>query len=98
MYKLVVNEKAQEDFESMYFYYKLFVSDKVATDFLNDYRSALKRVENNPEMYPNYEDVCRKYIFKKFKHTLYFTLSNKSIKIIAVLHQSRDAYNIVNKR
>ncbi len=98
MYTLEVQGLAQEEFESNYYYYKYFVSEKVASDFDLEYRRSLIYIKSNPELYVKEGKKYRKYIFKKFKHVIYYKVVKQKIYIIAILHQSRDMKNIMMVR
>lgn len=98
MYKILIEKEAEQEVEGQHNYYKLFVSDQVAADFLKDYNSRLIRIAYNPLGFPLYKNKYHKCVFRKFKHSLYFYIDDDYIKVIAILHQSRDVFKILNKR
>lgn len=98
MYKLIVEKDAEEEVEDIYSYFVNFVSESIAKNFLAEYKESLNRIKVSPERYSTYGFKYKKYVFRKFKYVLYFYIDKTNIKIIAVLHQRRDAYSIISKK
>ena len=59
-------------------------------EFLLELDAALGRVINNPDIYqPVYEDA-RRVLVRRFPYAAYFLAEADTVRVIAILHQSRN--------
>ena len=52
-------------------------------------RTAIKRIGNNALMFPAIDTRVRRALLSSFPYSVYFTVEEKDVVILAVLHQHR---------
>jgi toxin ParE1/3/4 len=57
--------------------------------FVREVRVSLKRIADNPLMYPVIEQDVRRALLHKFPYSIYFVPEPDTVAVIAVLHQHR---------
>lgn len=76
-YKIIVSPFASKNIEDAIEYYVKKASNKVALDFLADYRKTFKALQNNP-FYQFHDNNYRFIPFKKFKYIAFFIVDEPS--------------------
>jgi plasmid stabilization system protein ParE len=62
----------------------------LGVEFLLELDAALGRVRDNPDMYqPVYEDA-RRVLVRRFPYAVYFIAEADTVRVIAILNQSRN--------
>ena len=90
-YKIIISPIASKNIEDAVEYYTKEVSKKVALDFLADFQTTYKALQNNP-FYQIHDSNYRLLPFKKFKYIAFFIVDevNKTILLNAVFHTSQN--------
>ncbi len=90
-YKVIVSPIASKNIEDAVEYYSQKVSQKVALDFLNDYKMTYKALQKNP-FYRFHDNNYRFIPFSKFPYIAFFILdeSSKTVFLNAVFHTSQN--------
>ena len=90
-YKVIVSPIASKNIEDAVEYYSQKVSQKVALDFLNDYKVTYKALQKNP-FYRFHDNNYRFIPFSKFPYIAFFILdeSSKTVFLNAVFHTSQN--------
>ena len=89
--KVLVSEEAESDIDDAFIWYEL-QKKKLGDSFIRSLNSAFRQIKRNPYLYPLvYVDV-RKHLINKFPYCVYyyFDESDNTLKIISVLHNSRN--------
>lgn len=83
------SDEAEIDFDKSFHFY--FVeSSKVAESFLKQINKSLSEIKQRPFSFPLIFNNIRKYTVKKFPFLIYYQITNKTIRIIALFHSSRN--------
>ena len=61
-----------------------------AVGFLEELELAIRAISLAPDLYPEYVDGTRRYVFPRFPFNLVYRVGAESILIIAVSHQRRE--------
>ncbi len=80
---------AKNDFDISLLYY-IKESENLALRFKNDIKQSIKRIETFPTLYPKVNDRVRKCVVSKFPFTIYYTIKDDIIYILAVANHYRD--------
>ena len=90
-YKVIVSPIASKNIEDAVEYYSQKVSQKVALNFLNDYKMTYKALQKNP-FYRFHDNNYRFIPFSKFPYIAFFILdeSSKTVFLNAVFHTSQN--------
>lgn len=90
-YKVKVSPIASQNIANAVEYYIEFVSKKVATDFLKDYKKLYKSLQINP-FYQFHDNNHRFLSFDKFPYIAFFIVdeSSKTVFLNAVFHTSQN--------
>jgi plasmid stabilization system protein ParE len=57
--------------------------------FKAELRTTLRRVVQNPYLFPLGEDQIRRALMRHFPYTIYFRLNGELVNVIGVIHQRR---------
>ena len=86
--KIELLSEAQVDLWDAVEYYEGQVSG-LGLDFEQEVRSALRIIQQNPEMWPKRSRDVRRYLVERFPYVIHFKIMDDCVKIIAVAHTSR---------
>ncbi len=87
--KIKFSKLSKEDFDISLQYYKK-ESKKLVLDFKNDIKNSLKRIETFPNLYPKINDRIHKCVVSKFPYTIYYTIEDKIIYILALANHYKN--------
>ncbi|MDC0932714.1 type II toxin-antitoxin system RelE/ParE family toxin [Arcobacteraceae bacterium] len=87
--KIKFSKLAKNDFDASVLYYKK-ESENLASRFKNDIKQSVKRIETFPKLYPKIDNQIQKCVVSKFPFTIYYTIKNDTIYILAVASHYRD--------
>jgi plasmid stabilization system protein ParE len=89
--KILVSEEAEFDIDDAYIWYELQKKDLGAA-FIKNINSGFNKIKRNPYLYPIIHLSVRKHLIKKFPFCVYYFIddSDNTIKIVAVVHNSRN--------
>lgn len=65
-------------------------SPELAIRFYNDFSDSLKKIVENPRMYPVISSDVRKCLLSEFPYAIFYTLTKEYIIVIAVFHHKRN--------
>lgn len=89
MWNLEIIPLAQIDVQDISDYYKR-ISIKLRDKFLSDLRVYLENIQSNPKAFQlKYKEV-RVVFFKRFPYGIFYKIYDNNIKVIAVVHTSRN--------
>jgi len=88
-YTIKLTPDAKIDIEDAKEYYKL-KSKKLAKEFLQNVHSAIEPLKTNPFLFQRGYRGIRKSPIAKFKSSIHYFTEEKTVVIIAVLHNSRN--------
>lgn len=89
MYQLEVLLIAQVDIQDISDYYKR-ISIKLRDKFLSDLKLKLEKIVSNPKAFQiKYKEVRVAFV-KGFPYGIYYKVYRENIKVIAVVHTSRN--------
>lgn len=57
--------------------------------FLDEIERVLSRVRSNPLQFPEIEPGVRRGLLRRFPYSVYFSVGEAAIRVIAILHQHR---------
>ena len=63
---------------------------QLGSEFLNEFEILLKRISNNPTDFAFAEPTVRFAILNRFPYAVYFRFVGARVRVLAVLHTSRD--------
>ncbi|MEM7674010.1 MAG: type II toxin-antitoxin system RelE/ParE family toxin, partial [Verrucomicrobiota bacterium] len=86
--KIELISEAQVDLLGAVEYYEDQV-EGLGLDFEQEIRSALRIIQQSPEMWPKRHQDVRWYRVERFPYVIHYKLMNDCIKVIAVAHTSR---------
>ncbi len=58
-------------------------------DFLDQVTEAVRRIENNPEAYPEINNAVHRCLVRRFPFALLYKISGDEVVILAVMHLKR---------
>jgi len=64
-------------------------ADGLGDDFLDELESAYQAIIAFPQTWPQFQKGFRRFLLAKFPYSVIYKEYNKSIYIVAVMHQSR---------
>ncbi len=89
MYKVVYNEISRNDLLDIILFYK-----NIDIKVLNNFKLELLKIESSlssqPAMYRTRYDDVRRINFINFPFCIFYEIKNKEVRILKVIHQSRD--------
>ena len=90
-YKIIVSPIASKNIEDAVEYYIKEATTKVASDFLNDFKSTYKALKKNP-FYQFHDNNYRFLPFDKFPYVAFFIVDelSKTVFLNAVFHTSQN--------
>ena len=88
MTKIVVEPQASLDIEEAAKWYENQLSG-LGAKFVLETDLAIKRIQENPTLYPQVYRNTQRVLLRRFPYAMYFVINNSEIRILAVLHQVR---------
>ncbi len=64
-------------------------AEGLAHDFLDQVTEAVRRIENNPEAYPEINKAVHRCLVRRFPFALLYKISGDEVVILAVMHVKR---------
>jgi len=86
--KLTVTSFAQNDIRNASIWLNS-QDERLVEEFAEDIHEALERIGTAPQIYSILFAKVRRCLLRRFRYHLYFVLSTKAIRVIAVVHTSR---------
>ncbi|MGB5718766.1 MAG: type II toxin-antitoxin system RelE/ParE family toxin [Gammaproteobacteria bacterium] len=89
MKKLIIQLQAtQEADEAARWYEDQFPG--LGVEFILELDAALHRIQSNPDIYQPVYDGVRRVLICRFPYAAYFLAEADTVRIVAILHQSRN--------
>jgi len=86
------------DFQSAYDWYRAKKQPGLEAEFIEEFRRAYRRLRENPLLYSiRFADV-RRVNLKRFPYGIFYAVRPQEIRVLAVLHASRDSEIILARR
>jgi plasmid stabilization system protein ParE len=85
------------DFQSAYDWYEA-KQPGVGSEFIEDFRHAYYRLRKTPLFYSIRFANARRLNLERFPYGIFYTVNAEEIRILAILHSSRDSQNILASR
>lgn len=86
--KVKILELAQQELEEAMLFYELEYQG-LGRRFKTEVRSAIKRIRRYPNAWPIERGEVRKCFVHKFPYTIFYSIQDKTILILAIAHQHR---------
>ena len=86
---LEIRDEADADIEEAFHRYQ-FVSNELATRFLDDLESALEKVRRNPAHYQAVHRDLHRVLLTSFPFAVFYSFSEHTTVVYAVIHQASD--------
>lgn len=91
MDKYILSKKSQEDIESIYEYGNFRFGKDVAIQYLIELKNSFENLSENPEMGKNRNEIKQGlFSFSFVSHVIFYRILQNHIRIVRVLHGSRD--------
>ncbi|MBA5628348.1 type II toxin-antitoxin system RelE/ParE family toxin [Moheibacter lacus] len=91
MDKYILSKKSQEDIESIYEYGNFRFGKDVAIQYLIELKNCFENLSENPEMGKNRNEIKQGlFSFPFVSHVIFYRILQNHIRIVRVLHGSRD--------
>jgi len=87
--KVGFHPEAREELQQSYKSYRLIRTD-LALRFGIQMQNAIIRISQNPELFLEIEPQIRRCLVKQFPYAVLFNVGEKEIKVVAVMHCSRE--------
>ncbi len=96
MDKYILSKKSQEDIESLYEYGKDRFGSKLAIEYLIELKKCIEILSENPKMGKKRNEIkfglCS---FPFVSHVIFYRILKDHIRIVRVLHGSRDSKKFI---
>ncbi len=86
---LSLRREAKTDLEDATFWYENNVAG-LGDSFLDEVEAAFERMRAFPESYPIVHRDLRRCVLSRFPFCIFYSISDETIHIVAILHASRD--------
>ena len=93
-YRIIFSPGAKTDISSALRWYEL-KDPSLAFRFMLEMRAIKQRIASNPYMFPA-KGVIRQAVLKRFPYYVYFYLKYELVFVIAVVHQRRDDFLVMD--
>jgi plasmid stabilization system protein ParE len=87
--KIVVRRIAEAELSEAYAWYELYAPG-VGERFLDQFSNAAHAIAESPLRWPVYHHQVRRYVMADFPFVIYFDLRPDSVRILRVVHTSKD--------
>lgn len=88
IYRLILSPDANEGIRSALFWYRQHDID-LPFRFTADLEATLNRIAKNPYQFRLFPDRLRRARMKRFPYLIYFTVTARTVYVVAVSHQRR---------
>jgi plasmid stabilization system protein ParE len=85
------------DFQSAYDWYET-IQHGLGADFIDDFRLAYQRLRYSPLLYSVRFANVRRLNLQRFPYGIFYVVMPDEIRVLALLHASRDSENILVAR
>lgn len=89
--RIVVRPLAQLDFEDATAWYET-QKKGLGRRFVDDFDNLLERIAAHPKQFTQVAWDIRRALMKRFPYAVYFAISEPTISVVAILHQSRHPF------
>ena len=83
----LIHEAEIELWESVEFYETQVAG--LGLDFQSEIRSALKIIQQSPELWPVRKSNVRRYLVDRFPFAIHYTIEPELLRVVAIAHCSR---------
>jgi len=90
MAHFVLRREAQLDLEEAALWYD-DQQTGLGERFSAELKRVLQRISESPFQFPHIDRGIRRGLLQRYPYAVYFTVSQETVIVLAVLHQSRDA-------
>lgn len=90
------SKASKEDYNISIEYYKK-ESEELALRFKADIKQSINRIELFPTLYPKINDKVHKCVVSKFPYTIYYTILDEIIYILAVANHYKDPQSFIKR-
>ena len=94
--KIEFSSFSKIDYDEAIAYYKR-ESIELATRFKYDIKQSIKRIETFPNLYPKIEERVHKCVASKFPFTIFYTLKDDTIYILAIANHYKNPANYLDR-
>jgi plasmid stabilization system protein ParE len=89
-YRIILSPDANADIGSAVLWYQR-INPNLAFRFLSETDKTIRLIRQYPLSFPLVTGVIRRAVLHRFRYSIYFSLKNDEVSVIAVLHQ-RQSY------
>lgn len=90
MFRLNISPAVKQEMAQAYGWYAER-NEKAADDFREEVLAAFDLIARHPDLFPLWDDLVRRFILKHFPYTVYYSVSDRVVNILAVGHNRRSA-------
>jgi len=87
-YSISIRPDAEIDIEDAAIWYEQ-QRNGLGNDFLDEVQNALRKMSENPYLYPIVHRNTRRTLIRRFPFAIYYLIEQDSLVVIAVMHGSR---------
>ena len=87
--KIKFSKLSKQDYDISTAYYTK-ESDNLSIRFKSDIKQSLKRIETFPKLYPKINSRVQKCVLSKFPFTIYYTIKDNIVYILAIANHFRN--------
>jgi len=88
MLKIVFHPDVITEIHASYTWYQN-QAEGLGDDYLSELESAYETIASLPETWPKFQKNFRRFLLSKFPFSVIYRISNQSIFVVAVMHNSR---------
>lgn len=85
MFRLNISPAVKQEMAQAYGWYAER-NEKAADDFREEVLAAFDLIARHPDRFPLWDDLVRRFILKHFPYTVYYSVSDRVVNILAVGH------------
>jgi plasmid stabilization system protein ParE len=90
MFRLNISPAVKQEMAQAYDWYAQR-NEKAADGFREEVLAAFDLIARHPERFPLWDDLVRRFILKHFPYTVYYSVGDRVVNILAVGHNRRRA-------
>lgn len=95
--RLSVHPEARDELREAILYYRA-ASPQVAMEFVEIYEEALAAIVKAPKSNPLIFKEYRRKVLRKFPFSMFYTITESEIRLLAVAHQKREPFYWLERR
>ena len=88
MAEIIFHPDTAHEIKESYQWYQT-QAEGLGDDFITELESAYEAIAELPGTWPKFTKCCRRFLLSKFPFSVIYQLSNESIFIVAIMHNSR---------